>query len=368
RLLARRGCTVLQTTPSLLALLREVGRDDVLRRLKLRVGGEPLPQARTSALLPRCRELWNLYGPTETTVWSSVARLEPGTGEVSLGVPVANTRIYLLDAGRRPVLPGAIGEMWIGGAGVADGYLHAPGLTAERFVEDPFAGDRSRMYRTGDLGRIRDGRLYFHGRADDQIKLRGFRIEPGEIEAAAATEPGVVECVAIARTAAGGDLELLLYAAGDAQPHDLARRLRARLDDTLPPYMRPHRIVVLAALPKTPNGKIDRRALPAPASGVEDSAVPIRAPRDPIEQEMCELWQRLLADGRVGIHDNFFELGGHSMLAVRMFAALRRRHGVDLPLSVLIAHPTVARLSEVVRRALELDRVAAAGVAGAAKA
>src|SRR5690606_35003842 len=235
RLLARRGCTVLQTTPSLLALLREVGRDDVLRPLKLLVGGEALPQALATALLPRCRELWNLYGPTETTVWSSVARLEPGTGEVSLGVPVANTRIYLLDAGRRPVLPGAIGEIWIGGAGVADGYLHAPGLTAERFVEDPFAGDRSRMYRTGDLGRIRDGRLYFHGRADDQIKLRGFRIEPGEIEAAAATEPGVVECVAIARTAAGGDLELLLYAAGGAQPHDLARRLRARLDDTLPP-------------------------------------------------------------------------------------------------------------------------------------
>src|SRR5690606_6909862 len=191
------------------------------------------------------------YGPTETTGWSSVARLEPGTGEGSLGVPVANTRIYLLDAGRRPVLPGAIGEIWIGGAGVADGYLYAPGLTAERFVEDPFkelvaeggpplplartageggttrgagggvraAASSSRMYRTGDLGRIRDGRLYFHGRADDQIKLRGFRIEPGEIEAAAATEPGVVECVESARTADGGDLEILLVAAGVATTH-----------------------------------------------------------------------------------------------------------------------------------------------------
>src|SRR5690606_4191462 len=202
RLLARSGSTVFQTTPSLLALLRDVGRDDVLLPLKLLVGGEALPSALAAALLPSCRELWNLYGPTETTVWSSVARLEAGAGagDVSLGVPVANTRIYLLDARQRPALPGTIGEIWIGGAGVADGYLHAPELSAGCFVEDPFAGDRSRMYRTGDLGRIRDGRLYFHGRADAQIKLRGFRIEPGEIEAAAAVERDVVECAAISRT------------------------------------------------------------------------------------------------------------------------------------------------------------------------
>jgi len=355
RLIERRGCTVLQTTPTLLSLLQEVGRAEVLRPLKLLVGGEALPPALATALLPRCRELWNLYGPTETTVWSSAARLEMDSPTVTLGMPVANTHLYLLDAGQRPVLPGVIGEIWIGGAGVADGYLHAPALSAERFVEDPFAGDGSRMYRSGDLGRIRDGRLYFHGRVDSQIKLRGFRIEPGEIEAVAAAEAGVVECAAVARTAASGDLELVLYAGSGDEPAELGSRLRARVDAALPPYMRPHRIVVLPSLPKTPNGKIDRRALPAPAAGVPAGAVAMAGPRDGLERELCSLWQRLLAREPVGIHENFFELGGHSMLAVRMFAELRRGHGIDLPLSVLIAHPTVSQLAEVLRKAVELD-------------
>ncbi len=350
RLIERSGCTVLQTTPTLLSLLLETGRDEVLRPLKLLVGGEALPPALAAALLPRCRELWNLYGPTETTVWSSAARLAPGLDEVPLGEPVANTRLYLLDAARRPALPGAIGEIWIGGAGVADGYLHAPGPSAERFVADPFAGDGSRMYRSGDLGRIRDGRLHFHGRADAQIKLRGFRIEPGEIEAVAAAEADVVECAAIARPGGDGDLALVLYAGSRAEPASLQRRLRARFEDALPPYMRPHRIEVLPALPKTPNGKIDRRALPAPASG-DAPADGAAGPRDALEEELCALWRRLLAGGPVGIHDNFFELGGYSMLAVRMFAELRRRHGIDLPLSVLIERPTVARLAEALRAA-----------------
>lgn len=361
RLIECRGCTVLQTTPTLLSLLHEVGRDEVLRPLKLLVGGEALPPALAAMLLPQCRELWNLYGPTETTVWSSATRLGADAQAVPLGLPVANTRLYLLDHRQRPVLPGVVGEIWIGGAGVADGYLHAPALSAERFVEDPFAGDGSRMYRSGDLGRIRDGQLYFHGRVDAQIKLRGFRIEPGEIEAAASVEADVVECAAIARPTARGDLELLLYAGSGAEPLDLAHRLRRRLDDMLPPYMRPHRIVVLARLPKTPNGKIDRRALPVPTADMQVATVPAVRPRDRFEQALCALWQRLLAREEVGIHDNFFELGGHSMLAVRMFAELRREHGVDLPLSVLIAHPTVAQLAEVLRKSAELDRNGSAG-------
>lgn len=351
RLIARRACTVLQTTPSLLALLHEVGRDDVLQPLKLLVGGEALPPALAEALLPRCRELWNLYGPTETTVWSSVVRLDVAAPEVALGVPIANTRIYLLDPRRRPVLPGAIGEIWIGGAGVADGYLHQPELSAERFVEDPFAADGTRMYRSGDLGRIRDGRLFFHGRGDDQIKLRGYRIEPGEIEAAAAAEAGVTECAAIARDFGNGDLELVLYAGSNADSSDLDRRLRSRLDRTLPSYMRPHRIVVLPELPKTPNGKLDRRALPMPVAGNPVTTGTNAEPRDRLERELCDTWQRLLRRDRVGIHDNFFELGGYSLLAVRMFAGLRDRHGVDLPLSTLIERPTVAALAEAVRAA-----------------
>lgn len=350
RLIERTGCTVLQTTPTLLSLLLQVGSGEVLRPLKLLVGGEALPAGLASALLPRCRELWNLYGPTETTVWSCAARLEAPLDEVPLGTPVANTRIYLLDGARRPTLPGAIGEIWIGGAGVAGGYLHAPELSAERFVEDPFAGDGSRMYRTGDLGRIRDGSLYFHGRVDEQIKLRGFRIEPGEIEAVVAEEAGVAECVALVRDVPGGDPILVLYAGSRSDPGALRRRIQARLEEHLPPYMRPHRIEVLPALPQTPNGKIDRRALPAPgpapAAGAVNRGEP---PRDAIESALCAQWERLLGQEAVRVDDNFFELGGDSMLAVRMFAELRDRQGVDLPLATLIERPTVARLADALR-------------------
>jgi amino acid adenylation domain-containing protein len=362
RLIERRGCTVLQTTPSLLALLLEVKRDHVLRSLKLLVGGEPFPPMLARALLPRCRELWNLYGPTETTVWSTVARVDAVEDAVPVGAPIAETRIYLLDARGRPTLPGALGEIWIGGAGVADGYLHRPDLTAERFVGDTFAADGSRMYRTGDLGRIRDGNLYFHGRVDEQIKLRGYRIEPAEIEAAAAGEAGVIECVAVARDAGNGDQVLVLYAGSDAAPDALAARLRRRCARLLPAYMWPQHVVVLKTLPKTPNGKIDRRALPAPdpaQSGLAqsdraaaDAATPSDDPRDPLQVELRDAWRRLLRRPDVGVHDNFFELGGYSLLAVRLFAELHERHGVDLPLSTLIERPTVAGLAEALREAM----------------
>ena len=404
RLIERRGCTVLQTTPSLLGLLLEVRRDHVLRPLKLLVGGEAFPPALARALLPRCRELWNLYGPTETTVWSTIACLDAVEDAVPLGLPIADTRIYLLDPRGRPSLPGALGEIWIGGAGVADGYLHRPDLTAERFLEDPFkawaaegghptplartegeggttreagGGEREaaadgsrRMYRTGDLGRIRDGRLYFHGRVDEQIKLRGYRIEPAEIEAVAADEAGVNECVAVARDAGNGDQVLVLYAGSDAAHNALAARLRQRCARLLPAYMRPQHVVVLKTLPKTPNGKIDRRALPAPDPAQPDpthaaQSDPARFdpangdaaprpddPRDALESELRDTWRRLLQRPGIGLHDNFFELGGYSLLAVRMFAELHDRHGVDLPLSMLIERPTIAGLADALREAM----------------
>ena len=355
RLIERRGCSVLQTTPSLLSLLREVGRDDVLRPLKLLVGGEAFPVALANTLLPHCRELWNMYGPTETTVWSSVARLEVGQQGVPLGKPVANTRIYLLDPRGRPSLPGALGEIWIGGAGVAAGYLHRADLSAERFVEDPFAVDGSRMYRTGDIGRIRGGQLHFHGRLDEQIKLRGYRIEPGEIEAVAAGA-GIAECVAAVRDAGNGDQVLVLYVASEIEPVTLAAALRERLVQALPPYMRPQHIVVLPALPRTPNGKIDRRALPAPTAAKVEPGSGNGAPRDALERDLCNTWQRLLQCGQVGIHDNFFSLGGYSLLAVRMFAELHERHGVDLPLSMLIEYPTIAGLAQALRTTIVQHR------------
>lgn len=364
RLIERHRCTVLQTTPSLISLLQEVGRIEALRPLRLLVGGEALPLPLAEALIPRCRELWNLYGPTETTVWSGVQRMRAGARAVPLGQPIARTRLYVLDALRRPALPHALGEIWIGGAGVADGYLHRPDLSAERFLPDPFAGDGSPMYRTGDMGRIHDGQLYFHGRADEQIKLRGFRIEPGDIEAAAAAQDGVAECVAVARTLTGGDQVLALYVGSDAAPEAMVPLLRQRLTGALPAYMRPQYVVVMRSLPKTPNGKIDRRALPAPDSAEPFSPRRRLAPRDPLEQELCEQWQRLLQREEVGVEDDFFELGGYSLLAVRMFTELHERFGVDLPLATLIDRPTVAGLAEVLREA-QVDKAGDAEAANA---
>lgn len=351
RLIERSGCTVLQTTPSLIALLQEVGRAQVLAPLRLLVGGEALSLPLAEALSAQCRELWNMYGPTETTVWSSIHRVRQGGAAVSLGQPIARTRLYVLDDRRRPALPHALGEIWIGGTGVADGYLNRPDLTAERFIIDPFAADGSRMYRTGDLGRLHDGQLYFHGRADGQIKLRGYRIEPGEIEAVAAAEPGVTECVAVVRRLDDGDQVLVLYVGSDSHPGELAAALRTRMQQLLPAYMRPQYVEVLRRLPKTPNGKIDRHALPLPSAGASMAQRSRVAPRTALERELCVQWQQLLRCGPVGVEDDFFELGGYSLLAVRMFAELQRRHGVSLPLATLIECPTVAALAKAVTAA-----------------
>lgn len=353
RLIERRQCTVFQTTPSLLALLQEVGRIEVLKPLRLLVGGEAFPPSLRNALLPHCRELWNLYGPTETTVWSSVARLHSEVAAPALGKPIARTRLYLLDPRGQPTLPGALGEIYIGGAGVADGYLHRPDLTAERFLPDPFvnseAAVESRMYRTGDIGKIREGQLYFQGRADDQIKLRGYRIEPGEIESLAALDSRVTECVAVARRFEGGDKVLVLYVGSSFPAGALASDLRTRCSEGLPGYMRPHHIVVLQQLPKTPNGKIDRRSLPAPNPDERASGRTLQLPRDGVEQGLLDQWKRLLSQSNFGIHDNFFELGGHSLMAVRMFTEINQQYGVDLPLASLIERPTIAGLAELLR-------------------
>lgn len=346
RLIERSGCTVFQTTPSMMALVQEVGRADMLAPLRLLVGGEPLPLPLAHTLAGQCLGLWNMYGPTETTVWSSVERIEAGATAVSLGQPIARTRLYVLDARRRSALPHAIGEIWIGGAGVADGYLHRSDLTAERFVPDPFVADGSRMYRTGDLGRLHDGRLYFHGRVDDQIKLRGYRIEPGDIEAAVAGEAGINECAVAVRRPEGGDDALVLYVATELPVADLVPKLRVKLAQALPAYMRPHFVEVLERLPRTPNGKIDRRALPSPSMESMPASTPGGAPRNALEGELCALWQRLLRCGPVGVDEDFFALGGSSLLAVRMFAELHRRYGADLPLATLLERPTVAALAE----------------------
>ncbi|MEW9625417.1 non-ribosomal peptide synthetase [Rhodanobacter geophilus] len=341
-LMAKSGCTVLQTTPSLLRLLQGIGREDVVRELRLFVGGEAMPLSLARSLAGHCRELWNLYGPTETTIWSSVARIEPGTEPIPLGQPIANTRIYVLDERGQPVPPGVVGEIWIAGDGVADGYLHRPDLTAERFVDDPFAGGR--MYRTGDRGYWRNGQLYFSGRADDQIKIRGYRIEPGDIEAAAAAEPGVRECVAVARSFGDNDVRLVLYVTATTDD-GLPERLRARLHRQLPIYMQPQHIEQLDVLPKTPNGKIDRKALPRPrmaaSHGMRASAGELADPR---LAYLAAIWRELIGVAQVGADDTFFDVGGHSLLAVEMVARVQRETSVRLHL-LDVASGTLAMLA-----------------------
>jgi len=268
----------------------------------------------------------------------------PGVGPVPLGRPIAHTRIHVLGEDGQPVADGEHGEIWIGGRGVAAGYLGRPDLTAERFVSDPFAADGSRMYRTGDIGSLRDGVLQFHGRADDQVKLRGFRIELGDVEAAAlAADPAVFEAVAAVRRLAEHDARLVLYVTSRRADAVLPLRLRTVLRETLPPYMRPQHIEVIAHMPHTPNGKIDRNALPQP------SAAPARGGMQTRMEYLATLWRDTIGVPEVRPGDNFFELGGDSLLAVDMMARVERDTGVRL--SVLqVATGTLETLAQQVSR------------------
>lgn len=341
-LIERSGCNVLQVTPSALRLLQDTGQHRAVQQLRLFVGGEALPLVVASSMAGRCREFWNLYGPTETTIWSTVARIRPGMSTVPLGKPIANTQIYVLDAKRRPVPPGVIAEIWIAGDGVADGYLFQPELTSERFVADPFAGGEARMYATGDLGAWRDGVLYFHGRTDHQIKIRGFRIEPGDIEAAADSHPAVRESVLVVRQFGDNDVRMVLYVAIDGDIEGTTRELRDYLRQRLPGYMLPQHTEVLAELPKTPNGKIDRNALPMPIAALaiaqarsaqgESAAAAAETITDPRELYIAGIWRELIGVQDIRRSDNFLDLGGHSMLAVEFATRVRNETTVGLRL------------------------------------
>jgi len=331
---------LLQITPSLLRALVGAAGVEAVRGLTLIVGGEALPRDLAAAAAAECAQLWNVFGPTETTIWSTRTRIAADVETVPLGRPLANTRIYVLDARGRPQPPGVIGEIYIGGDGVASGYLHRPDLSAERFLPDPFAADGSRMYRTGDLGSLRDGVLYFHGRCDQQIKIRGYRIEPGEIEALAAEDPAVAEAVAVAQTFGVNDTRLVLHVAASEAPERLAARLRQRLRERLPPYMLPQHIEVTEALPRTPNGKLDRKALRLP----ELRELPQAPLAGAAEHYLATLWCRLIGSEAVAGGDNFFELGGHSLLAMEMAACVQRDCGVRLSL-LKIAGSTLAALA-----------------------
>ncbi|MEV6929729.1 amino acid adenylation domain-containing protein [Dactylosporangium sp. NPDC051485] len=343
----RTGATVVQATPTLWRELVEApGGPAALSGLRVLVGGEALPPDLAAVLRKHAASVTNLYGPTETTIWSTAHRLTDDT--VSVGAPIWNTRAYVLDAALRPVPDGFPGELYLGGAGVARGYLGRPGLTAARFVADPYAPGE-RMYRTGDLATRRpDGTFDVLGRVDHQVKLRGFRIEPGEVEAVLAADPAVLRAVAIVREDRPGDRRLVAYAVPAPGVAVDPAGLRRRAAEALPDYMVPSAVLVLDALPSTPNGKLDRGALPAPdyAGGVHEAA------RTPEEELLAGVFADVLGVAAIGPRDDFFALGGHSLLAARVVARVRAVFGADLTLRDVFDAPTVATLAA---------RVAAAG-------
>lgn len=330
-LLTTSRATVMQATPVTWRLLLEAGWQPPLP-FKVLCGGEPLPPDLAAALLATGVELWNMYGPTETTVWSTVYRIEQVDGPVPIGRPIDNTQIYVLNDQHEPQPVGVLGELYIGGAGVARGYLQRPELTAERFVADPFSADpTARLYRTGDVARLKpDGTAEVLGRVDHQVKIRGFRIELGEIETVLVRHPAIAETVVVARPDHRGALRLVAYlvAAGDAPPP--AGELRIHLRASLPDYMIPTAFMPLEALPRTPNGKVDRKALPAPESTRARSDDGYVAPSTPTEVAVAAVWREVLSVDRVSVYDNFFDLGGHSLVTMETLARLERQLGPRL--------------------------------------
>jgi acyl carrier protein len=322
------------------------GRKD----LRVLCGGEALSRSLADELLQRTGALWNFYGPTETTIWSTACKVLPGE-PISIGRPLANTQLYVLDGKLAPVPVGATGELHIGGDGLARGYLGRPALTAEKFIANPFGKDPlARLYKTGDWARfLLDGSVECLGRIDQQVKIRGFRIELGEIESILRQHPGIANAVVTAKESQSSGKRLVGYLVSKNGPPSLLE-LREFVQSKLPAYMVPAQFVLLAEFPLTPNGKIDLRRLPAP----EDMAVKAKnfaPPRNEHERALAEIWQEVLALKQVSIDDDVFTLGADSLSATRAFARINRRFGIDLPLRAIFEHPTIAAFAALTRSA-----------------
>jgi len=344
--------TLMQATPATWRLLLEAGWSGSPSLTAL-CGGEGLAADLAARLRGRVKALWNMYGPTETTIWSTIDLVDPDHSEISIGRPIANTEIYVLDAEMQPVPIGVSGELFIGGDGLARGYCRRSDLTRDRFVRHPFSADpEARLYRTGDIARYReDGRLVHMGRLDNQVKIRGFRIELGEVESALSRHPKIRQVVVTAREDQYGLKQLAAYLVPEEGASPGAEELRSYVRALLPDYMVPSFFVALEKLPLTANKKVDVRALPAPATHGHSDGTKYVAPRSGMELQLAALWQQVLEVQDVGIHDNFFDLGGHSLKAAQLFFQLEVVFGKQLPLATLFQAPTIAELAAVLTRA-----------------
>ncbi|HVW97020.1 MAG TPA: amino acid adenylation domain-containing protein [Mucilaginibacter sp.] len=345
--------TVMQATPYTWRILLEAGWNETLP-LKVICGGEALPAELAERILAIKCSMWNVYGPTETTIWSTVKEIS-SADKINIGRPIDNTSIYILDKFLKPLGPGIPGEIYIGGAGVAKGYLNRPELTAEKFVADPFSNiPGSKMYNTGDLGRFtHDGEIECLGRADSQVKIRGYRIETGEIEYQLVNSASVKQAVVIARPDNFGIDKLVAFVAGDNIGDEGAaiQRWRDALKASLPDYMIPDNFVILDSMPLTPNGKVDKKALAKVGVSVVDTSHIFVAPRTDVEQMVADIWKEYLGIEKIGVYDNFFELGGHSLIAVQVMTRIEKETGKRLPLAALFETSTIEKLALM----LEMD-------------
>jgi amino acid adenylation domain-containing protein len=346
------GITVMQATPATWRLLVEASWPGD-KNLKILCGGEAFPRELANKLLPRCKSLWNMYGPTETTIWSGVYQVTAGgEGTVPIGHPIGNTQFYIVDDQMNQLPVGEEGQLLIGGDGLARGYQNRKDLTDEKFVRDPFSQrQEARVYKTGDLARYHpDGTIAFLGRIDHQVKIRGYRIELGEIESVLATHPGVHHCVVVAREDSPGDKRLVAYMVPSRDQRPVGHILREFLQGKLPDYMVPAAFVLLDSMPLTPNGKVDRKALPLPTR--ENSAIEreYAAPRDRLEKDLVAIWESVLGIKPIGVTDNVFDLGVDSLTAAQLFARIEKTVGKGLPPAPLFQAPTIAALAELFRR------------------
>jgi amino acid adenylation domain-containing protein len=353
-LIKRTGATALQGTPQTWRLLESSGGVPSGVRLRL-CGGERLPADLAGQLMAPGVSLWNVYGPTETTVWATARVVTSAAGASDIGPTIDHVRVYILDDRLMPVPVGVVGEVCLAGRGVGRGYYGRPRLTARSFRPDPWGGEPgARMYRTGDLGRWREGAgLELIGRNDHQVKVRGFRIECGEIEAVLRAHRDIRQAVVVT-AARAGEPALVAYivprrGSAAAQPGtDLLEELRPHLRASLPDYMVPALILALPALPLTPTAKVDRAALPAPKWGAPPSAADRVEPRNPVEATLARIWSDLLGTDALGVHDNLFALGGHSLTATRFVARVADTYGVSVPVHHVFTGPTIAELAEVI--------------------